>query len=52
MKKLLAFALLGMVAWALAGAPVQAAEISHPGWTLAKHKKHHHHHKHHKHATS
>ena len=48
MKKLIAFALLGMVSWVLVGTPVQASEISKPGWTLAKHKKHHKKHKHHK----
>ena len=51
MKKLFAFALLGMVSFVLAGAPVQASEISKPGTTLTKkHKKHHK--KHHKHKKS
>jgi hypothetical protein len=48
MKKLLAFALIGMVSWALAGSPVQASEVSKPGISLVKHKKKHHKHKKHK----
>jgi hypothetical protein len=46
MKKLIAFALLGMVSFALVGTPVQAKDISKPGTTLTKkHKKHHKKHK-------
>jgi hypothetical protein len=48
MKKLFAFALLGMVSWALVGTPVQAKEISKPGISLAKHKRGKKHHKKHK----
>jgi hypothetical protein len=46
MKKLFAFALLGMVSWALVGTPVQAKEISKPGISLTKHKHKKHHKKH------
>ena len=49
MKKLLAYALLGMVSFALVGTSVQAKEISKPGTSLLKkHKKHHKKHKKHK----
>jgi hypothetical protein len=48
MKKLFAVALLGMVSWALIGAPLQAAQVSKPGATLAKHHKAHKKHKKHK----
>jgi len=48
MKKLFAFALLGMVSWALIGSPVQAGESSKPGMSLVKHKKLHKKHKKHK----
>jgi hypothetical protein len=41
MKRLFAFALLGMVSWALIGTPAQAGEVSKPGISLVKHKKKH-----------
>jgi hypothetical protein len=51
MKKLLAFALLGIVSLALVSTPAQAASShSKNGMTLVKHKKKHH--KHHKHKTT
>ncbi|HZM03254.1 MAG TPA: hypothetical protein VFC44_09535 [Candidatus Saccharimonadales bacterium] len=50
MKKLFAFALLGMVSFALAGTPVQAAPSAKPGLSLVKHK--HKHKKHHKHKAA
>jgi hypothetical protein len=52
MKKILMIALLGMVSWALAGAPANAAETtSRHSLTLVKHDKKHKkkHHKHKKH---
>ena len=48
MKKLFAWALLGMVSWALIGIPVQAGQVSKPGITLAKHGKAHKKHKKHR----
>jgi hypothetical protein len=49
MKKLFAFALLGMVSWVLVSTPAQGAIISsQASQSIAKHHKHHKKHKKHK----
>jgi hypothetical protein len=51
MKKTLMIAVLGLVAWAMAGTTAQAAEVSHNHHkrALAKHHKSHQHSKHKRH---